>query len=199
MTERWKRLKSGSDIRGVAVAEENAQAELTEDVGVSVGRAFARWLGARTGKAVVRIAVGRDSRVTGEALEAAMMRGLSFERAEVMHCGLCTTPAMFMTTVLAQCDVQAALTLAHRGHQRAFDGYSAFLYLLKRDGRKAFTGKLLGLLSRKHFLEHKRWRIIICLPHGSFESADHDGGDLASYPVSLYIENLIFAFHQEPP
>ena len=68
MTERWKRLKSGSDIRGVAVAEENAQAELTEDVGVSVGRAFARWLGARTGKAVVRIAVGRDSRVTGEAL-----------------------------------------------------------------------------------------------------------------------------------
>ena len=48
MTERWKRLKSGSDIRGVAVAEENAQAELTEDVGVSVGRAFAAgWARAR--------------------------------------------------------------------------------------------------------------------------------------------------------
>lgn len=145
MTERWKRLKSGSDIRGVAVAEENAQAELTEDVGVSVGRAFARWLGARTGKAVVRIAVGRDSRVTGEALEAAMMRGLSFERAEVMHCGLCTTPAMFMTTVLAQCDGAVMVTASHLPWQR--NGYKFFT---AEGGLE--SGDILTLLEAASFL-----------------------------------------------
>lgn len=93
----------------------------------------------------MRIAVGRDSRVTGEALEAAMMRGLSFERAEVMHCGLCTTPAMFMTTVLAQCDGAVMVTASHLPWQR--NGYKFFT---AEGGLE--SGDILTLLEAASFL-----------------------------------------------
>ena len=124
MTEAWKRLKSGTDIRGVAVAGEGAVVTLTEAVGVSVGQAFVRWLSARMGKPAreLTIAAGRDSRVSGPALMDALMVGMA--DASVLDCGLCTTPAMFMTTVLAGCDGAVMVTASHLPWQR--NGYKFF-------------------------------------------------------------------------
>lgn len=126
MTEAWKRLQSGSDIRGVAVAEPGKPATLTEAVGVSVGAAFAGWLSARAGQAAgaLTVAVGRDSRVSGEALQRALERGLTATGVRVFDCGLCTTPAMFMTTVLEACDGAVMVTASHLPWQR--NGYKFF-------------------------------------------------------------------------
>ncbi|MCL1963605.1 MAG: phosphomannomutase/phosphoglucomutase, partial [Firmicutes bacterium] len=64
MTERWKHLKSGTDIRGVASEDGIAAVTLTRNVGISVGSAFVRWLSERLDKPAeaLRVAVGRDSR-----------------------------------------------------------------------------------------------------------------------------------------
>ena len=60
----YRKLKSGSDVRGVAVGE---GATLTPDVAKTLGMAFARYVAGKTGKPVecVSIALGRDSRVSG--------------------------------------------------------------------------------------------------------------------------------------
>ncbi len=126
MRDEWKRLKSGSDIRGVAIAEDGKAAELTEPVGRAVGQAFALWLSAKTGKpaAALTIAVGRDSRVSGETLQSALMAGLTATGVRVLDCGLCTTPAMFMTTALLGADGAAMVTASHLPWRR--NGYKFF-------------------------------------------------------------------------
>ena len=71
----YRKLKSGSDVRGVAVGE---GATLTPDVAKTLGMAFARYVAGKTGKPVERvsIALGRDSRVSGpQLLEARGARG----------------------------------------------------------------------------------------------------------------------------
>lgn len=122
----WMRLKSGSDVRGVAVAEPGAPATLTGEIGAALGVAFARWLSAKAGKPpqALTVAIGRDSRVSGEALLDAMAQGLASESVKVLDCGLCTTPAMFMSTILLSCDGAVMVTASHLPWQR--NGYKFF-------------------------------------------------------------------------
>ena len=66
----YKKLQNGSDIRGVALEGVAGQSvTLTEQVCRDIGRGFAVWLMKKTGKtAGLRVAVGRDSRISGETL-----------------------------------------------------------------------------------------------------------------------------------
>lgn len=100
MHEEWLSLKSGTDVRGDAVAREGYPAVLTEAAARALGAAFVRFLrSSGCAKEHPVVAVGRDSRVTGEPLALAAAQGLTAAGAKVLSCGLCTTPAMFMTTV----------------------------------------------------------------------------------------------------
>ena len=93
-THSWQKLKSGSEIRGDA-------ALLTDEFAQRIGYAFAQWLADRlsTTPDKLAIAVGRDSRLSGPRLKTALIRGLTAADCDVFDCDLCTTPAMFMTTV----------------------------------------------------------------------------------------------------
>ena len=65
----YKKLQNGSDIRGVALEGiEGQHVNLTEDVCRNIGRGFALWLKDRVSKDDLRVAVGRDSRLSGEML-----------------------------------------------------------------------------------------------------------------------------------
>lgn len=79
----WMKLKSGSDVRGVAVGE---NAPLTEHVAMCLGMAFARYVAKHVGKPVtqVTIAIGRDSRISGPALLHAAAEGVSKAGASVL-------------------------------------------------------------------------------------------------------------------
>ena len=97
----YKKLQNGSDIRGVALEGiEGQHVNLTEQVCRDIGRGFALWLKNKTGKAEgIRVAVGRDSRLSGETLcnwicDAMVQQGLL-----VTNFGMASTPAMFMSTV----------------------------------------------------------------------------------------------------
>lgn len=99
----YSRLQNGSDVRGVAlpgVPGENVT--LTPRAAEEIARAFALWLSRKSGKApdALTLGVGRDSRLSGEELAAAVCRGVSKEGAKCGDCGMASTPAMFMSTVL---------------------------------------------------------------------------------------------------
>ena len=96
------KLQNGSDIRGTAIALDGArEADLTGEVAKAVGGAFAAWLSAKLGKPLgtLRVAIGRDSRLSGEELALGVAAGVSGAGALAADFGLATTPAMFMATV----------------------------------------------------------------------------------------------------
>ena len=97
----YKKLQNGSDIRGVALEGiEGQHVNLTEPVCRDIGRGFALWLMKKTSKtAGIRVAVGRDSRLSGEALCTWICDAMVASGLEVTDFGMASTPAMFMSTV----------------------------------------------------------------------------------------------------
>ncbi|MBR6115208.1 MAG: phosphomannomutase/phosphoglucomutase [Oscillospiraceae bacterium] len=97
----YSTLQNGSDIRGVALAGiPGEDVTLTEDAVRHIARGFFRWLSDRRAPgAALRLAVGRDSRLSGETIAGWLASELAAAGAAVTDMGLCTTPAMFMTTV----------------------------------------------------------------------------------------------------
>ncbi|MGF1521201.1 MAG: phosphomannomutase/phosphoglucomutase [Leptolyngbyaceae cyanobacterium] len=114
----WKKLQNGSDIRGVAIAGIPGEpVNLTPEVVRRLGQAFVIWLAAKVGKpaTTLRLAVGRDSRISGPILMQAVMEGMSVQGKQVYDFGMASTPAMFMSTVTAgfNCDGAVMLTASH--------------------------------------------------------------------------------------
>ena len=96
----YKKLQNGSDIRGVAMeGVEGQPVNLTEEAVRNIGSAFIAYLQKRLQKEKLHIAIGRDSRLSGERLVAAFIDGAAALSADVTDFGLASTPAMFMCTV----------------------------------------------------------------------------------------------------
>lgn len=91
-----KKLKSGTDVRGVASPILGRKVTLTGEAVERIARAFCSWLTCRTGKDTLKIALGNDSRITAAELVAAFERGAAKSGAEVCYTGLSSTPSMFM-------------------------------------------------------------------------------------------------------
>lgn len=96
----YSKLQNGSDIRGVALEGiEGQHVNLTEQASRDIGRGFALWLMEKTGKKQLRVAVGRDSRLSGPALSAWICDEMAKCGLHVTDFGMASTPAMFMATV----------------------------------------------------------------------------------------------------
>ena len=91
-----RKLKSGTDVRGVASAHLGRAVTLTGEAVESIARAFCTWLAYKTGKDTLKIAVGNDSRITAARLVDAFERGAVKCGADVFYTGLSSTPSMFM-------------------------------------------------------------------------------------------------------
>jgi phosphomannomutase len=124
-------LQNGSDIRGVALALGATPRPVTLTAGHmrEVVAAFVRFARRRLDRSAVnisadtpplRLAIGRDSRLSGPELAQAAAIGALSEGAEVTDFGLATTPAMFMATVLDgyQYDCAIMLTASHLPPER---------------------------------------------------------------------------------
>ena len=115
MTEHdFLKLQNGSDIRGVALeGVDGEHVNLTTEVCRNIGAAFALWLSAKTGRGTesLVIGIGRDSRLSGEALENALIEGLAAQQVTIVRCSLATTPAMFMGTVFDETNFDGAIMI----------------------------------------------------------------------------------------
>ncbi len=121
----WMTLKSGSDVRGIAVGED---AVLTLDVARSLGSAFVRMLAAHTGKAAdsLIVSIGRDSRISGPELLSAAASGMAQAGAKVLDFGLCTTPAMYMSTLAEGFKADGAVMVTASHHPYRLNGLKFF-------------------------------------------------------------------------
>ena len=121
MDKFWKSFKSGTDIRGVAVdGVEGEPLNLTDEVVGKMAMAFLLWLSQRTGKkpSELKVAVGHDSRISAERIRAAVVSAMVTCGAEVLDCGLSSTPSMFMITLDRQLDGAVQITASHHPYHR---------------------------------------------------------------------------------
>ena len=123
----YKKLQNGSDIRGVALEGiEGQHVNLTEEVCRNIGRGFALWLRERLGKDDLRVAVGRDSRLSGEMLGGWLCGAMCEQGVHVTDIGMASTPAMFMSTVTGETpyDASVMITASHLPFNR--NGFKFF-------------------------------------------------------------------------
>lgn len=123
----YKKLQNGSDIRGVALeGVEGQHVNLTEEACKDIGRGFALWLKERLGKEQLRVAVGRDSRLSGETLCGWLCGEMARQGVAVTDIGLASTPAMFMSTVTGThpYDASVMITASHLPFNR--NGFKFF-------------------------------------------------------------------------
>lgn len=114
----YSRLQNGSDIRGVALeGVENEHVNLDEEAAERLARGFLYWLtrSAEKKPGELTISVGRDPRLSGEALADAFCRALKPYGCRILNAGLASTPAMFMSTIFEEyrCDGAVMITASH--------------------------------------------------------------------------------------
>ena len=120
-------LKSGSDVRGFASDIFGNEVNLTDEAVYDIVSAFVPFLSEKVSKSVadLTVSVGHDSRITAEKIKTQVIKALTNAGVSVIDCGLSSTPAMFMTTVLAGCDGAVQITASHHPADR--NGLKFFL------------------------------------------------------------------------
>jgi phosphoglucosamine mutase len=128
------RLFGTDGARGVA------NADLSPELALRIGRAFGGWLAER--QAAPRVLLGRDTRLSGPMLAAAVTAGLESAGACVADCGVLPSPALFL---LVRDRAAAGGVMVSASHNPpAFNG----LKLVDGQGLKLAT-------SEEHLLEER--------------------------------------------
>ena len=181
----YKKLQNGSDIRGVALEGiEGQHVNLTEQVCRDIGRGFALWLKNKTGKTEgIRVAVGRDSRLSGETLCGWICDAMVQQGLNVTNFGMASTPAMFMSTVTEgfTFDGSVMITASHLP--------------FNRNGFKFFTAQ--GGLEKgdiKEILTYAEGNEVTNLPAGSLA----DGAFMDTY-AAILADKIRSATGEEKP
>ena len=146
------KLKSGTDIRGVAVETENSVVQLTDEAVYDLTVGFVLWLEENDKAKNNKIAVGHDSRISSERIKNTVISALVDCGYDVYDCSLASTPAMFMTTVDLNVSASIQITASHH----PFD----------KNGLKFFTCdggldhddivSLIELASEKHLVKSQK-------------------------------------------
>ncbi len=129
LSEKWSKLKSGSDIRGTASEGVPGQpVELTDETAERIARGFVRWLSSAVGKAAdkLKVSLGHDSRISAPRLETCVSSALSASGALVYRLGLSSTPSMFMSTIDEKIDADGAIMLTASHHPFNKNGLKFF-------------------------------------------------------------------------
>ncbi len=116
----YSSLKSGTDIRGIASNLGGKEVNLTNEAVYDITAAFISWYVNKFQKNPTKllIAVGHDSRITGEEIARHVKQAIVNAGATVLDCGLASTPAMFMTTVDMHTDAAIQITASHHPFDR---------------------------------------------------------------------------------
>ena len=125
------------DIRGVVPAT------LTDEVAYALGRAFGQ---VALGEGERTVAVGRDGRLSGPALSAALIRGLQAAGVDVIDIGMVTTPLLyFAASTLCSSGIQ--VTGSH--NPRDYNGFKMVMA-----GRAIYGDEIQAL---RRMMEASQW------------------------------------------
>lgn len=171
----YQALKSGSDVRGIAIGED---AVLTAEVAHTLGAAFVQFLATRKKlpPEQITVALGRDSRVSGPDLLLATAQGIAATGATANDYGMCTTPSMYMAILTDGFHPTGSIMLTASHHPWKLNGLKFFTTegglgfhelddLLKiaetltlPEGTK--SGKIEPIPFLPHYVEHLKQLII---------------------------------------
>lgn len=123
LNREWKKFKSGSDVRGVALeGVKDMPVTLTDAVVNAIADGFGVWLVDHLGKKPqdITVSIGHDSRVSGPRMKAAVLQALTKAGMNCYDFGLMSTPGMFMSCVNEElsCDAAIQLTASHHPFNR---------------------------------------------------------------------------------
>ena len=128
MKDSLYRLQNGTDIRGILIETKDQKATITQEDIKAIARGIVHWLSMKEDKKPngMKIAVGMDSRITGPAVKATLMQELAELGISVLDCGMATTPAMFMTTIMQDylCTCGIMITASHLPYN--YNGFKIF-------------------------------------------------------------------------
>ncbi|RZJ11527.1 MAG: phosphomannomutase/phosphoglucomutase [Acidovorax sp.] len=128
---------------------------LNEEVALGLGRAFGT---AARAEGQTTVAVGRDGRLSGPAMSAALIQGLVEAGIEVIDVGLVTTPLLyFVASTLCNSGIQ--VTGSH--NPKDYNGFKMVL-----NGRAIYGDEIQGL---RRTMEAESWQL---LPGGSVRHVD---------------------------
>lgn len=113
MDRKWENVKNGTDIRGVVIENEERDVNLTYDMVSTIAKSFAVLLCSKKNKNLkdLIISIGMDSRITSSKIKNTLSQELQKLGCSVLDCGLCSTPAMFMSTVFESYKVDGAVEI----------------------------------------------------------------------------------------
>ncbi|BDA46832.1 Phosphomannomutase/phosphoglucomutase [Coccomyxa sp. Obi] len=150
----YKRLQNGSDVRGIAVdGVEGENRNITPTIAFFLGAALSEQLAKRFSvpTTALSVSIGRDPRISGPILAAALAAGLTSKGVHVARFGYATTPAMFMSTITKGYEYDGAvmITASHLPYNR--NGFKFFTH----DGgyEKSDVSELLQLAAAEHAAE----------------------------------------------
>ncbi|MCS7132680.1 MAG: phosphomannomutase/phosphoglucomutase, partial [Aigarchaeota archaeon] len=155
------------DIRGVYGED------IDEEVAEMIGFGYGTFLGDRG-----RIVVGRDVRLSGEALARAVSRGLARSGHNVLDLGIVTTPMLYFSTVYFNAAGGIQVTASHNPPE--WNGFK----LVKPDGATLSAGA--GMEEFREIIMGKRFREAERM--GRIEGAD---------AFTPYIEFVVSKFRME--
>ncbi len=115
----YQKLKSGTDVRGVAVADK-LPLTLTDEAVCAITNAFVIWFKGKFGGEKLKIAVGNDSRISAERIVAAVTKTLLTAGCDVVYTGLSSTPSMFVLLKKSDfnCNASIMITASHMPYDR---------------------------------------------------------------------------------
>ncbi len=90
------KLKSGTDVRGVALESDKGPVILTDENVEAIVSSFLSYVAKNTGKTCVKVAIGHDTRLSSPRIYEACKRAILSCGCEVVLCGQCSTPSLFM-------------------------------------------------------------------------------------------------------
>ena len=107
--------------------------EINEETAYKIGRAFVKFL-SPVRKKNLKIAVGRDSRVSSPVLCKNLIKGIIESGADVVVLGIVTTPMLYFGVAELKCDGGIIITASH--NPRQYNGFK-----LVREKAKPISGK----------------------------------------------------------
>lgn len=164
LAENLKKLKSGTDIRGVAV-EAGSPVNLTDEAVDAICRAFTLWYSVKFNKSHLKIAVGNDSRISAERIKNAATEAFLDCDCDVIYTGLSSTPSMFILLKQSdfECDASVMITASHMPFDRnglkfftpngGLDGKDIDAILEMAESGKLISAKNRGVYSERSFMD----------------------------------------------
>ncbi|MBE5966558.1 MAG: phosphomannomutase/phosphoglucomutase [Lachnospiraceae bacterium] len=107
-------LQNGSDVRGIALTGMKGEnINLTPDAVKNIAASYVLWMAEKCNKPTgeLIIGVGHDSRLSADSLKNGVIDGLLLAGCQVMDCGLCSTPSMFMGIVFKETNFDGSIMI----------------------------------------------------------------------------------------